>query len=655
MFKRMSLRTRFVLFALACLVPLSLGGVALLNLSDMRNRDLLLENEVSAANMTTRSVTSYFDRAIRSLETIASDPQVSSLDPTANLLPQAYSLNQDYSSLFLLDAIGAVVSPTKNPPSELIASLGDQVNDTIANRQVLISPRILVGDDVPVVVITVPVVTAPDPTTPASDSASTPEANQGTGTGQVVGALGASIRLDELDQLVISLASGDMDIAVVRATDDLLLGSAGPVENPAAFVQRNSEAIDQARSGRSNDFQASDGNDQDVIGYVQPIVVESYTWAVIVTRPEPTSFSESVWKPGFLILGLGALATIAAAFVLGELNTRPLRTLSRRLGLMLDGDFSERIEPVGTGEVRELSASLALMTEELAEQLDGLDDGHVRDESQTRQMRELLRRTMRLQENEQRRIASEIHDAVSPLITGALYQARALQMGNGSIPPEDREVALGQVNELLERATNELHGVIFDLRPPDLDDLGIVAAIEAYVSTIQRLSIHVRLDLGSEPEGLSPEVRLGMYRIVQEALHNLMRHSGADDALVKLETTGDNIRLTIRDNGSGFDPDVSVRPNSLGLLSMRERAEAIGAKLTIVSRPGGGTAIILERRRTDTVMSDDVLRTMLEGDQPTDVTASTSHEPAPGAEHESTTAQDADEGEPEHDHGAAGR
>jgi two-component system sensor histidine kinase DegS len=240
-----------------------------------------------------------------------------------------------------------------------------------------------------------------------------------------------------------------------------------------------------------------------------------------------------------------------------------------------------------------------------------LDESRQVRESQTRQMRDLLRRTLRLQEDEQRRIAAEIHDAVSPLITGALYQARALQMSNGSTPHEESEAALANVNQLLERASDELHGVIFDLRPPDLDDIGVVAAIQAYVGNMQRTNPTINLDLGEEPAGLTPEVRLGMYRIVQEALHNVVRHSGADEALVRLESTDSLLRLTIRDNGSGFDPDTAIRPTSLGLLSMRERAAAIGATLTIISRPGGGTAIVLERPHTGNVMSDDVLADLM--------------------------------------------
>src|SRR5690606_20144057 len=127
----------------------------------------------------------------------------------------------------------------------------------------------------------------------------------------------------------------------------------------------------------------------------------------------------------------------------------------------------------------------------------------------------------------------------------------------------------------------------------------------------QRTGLSCRLEVSGEPPSLTPEVRLSLYRIVQEALHNVVRHAGADEAVVQLETTDELIRLTVRDNGAGFDPAQAVQPTSLGLLSMRERAESIGATFTIVSKPGGGTAIVIERQNSGDVMSDEVLESMM--------------------------------------------
>jgi signal transduction histidine kinase len=314
---------------------------------------------------------------------------------------------------------------------------------------------------------------------------------------------------------------------------------------------------------------------------------------------------------GTIVLALAATIILALAVVFGELTARPLRELARKADALQRGDFSTDVHPVGSGEIRVLSQAFADMSRQLLAQLNGLEESRHEREHQTVQMRDLLRRTLRLQEDERRRIAGEIHDAVSPLITGALYQARALQMTNGKTPPEERDESLGHVNSLLERASDELHGVIFDLRPPDLDDLGVVAAIEAYMQSFKQTGLACRLEVENEPTDLSSEVRLGIYRIVQEALHNVVRHSGADEAVVRLETIDDHTRVTIRDNGSGFDPATAIRPTSLGLLSMRERADAIGATFQIVSRPGGGTAIIIDRVNTGNVMSDDVLATLI--------------------------------------------
>ncbi len=626
MLERMSLRTRFVLFSLACLVPLFLTVVFFLNRSIERNTDQLVSNEYTIASLVDRSVMGYFERNIAALESLARNPVISALEPQSatDLLGQASTVRSEFSILFLVDSSGQIISPTTNPPGVIVAELGDQLTQTIEQRQVRVSPRITVSEDTEVMVLSVPVVTVAETESttdePAADAApetdeeAPAEGEAGTGEttppGQVVGALGVVLPMDQLEDLVLPLARGQTDIAVIRP-DELLLATSGIQREEATFLSEEAQVIELARSGESGEFDSINASGDGIVGVYQPLGVAGATWATIVTNPAPQSYVESLWFQGLLVLLCAGLAIVALAVVLGELTARPLRSLARKAVAMQGGDFSARIEPVGSGEVRTLSTAMAEMTSQLEGQVQGLEDvQHVR-ENQTRQMRDLLRRTLRLQEDEQRRIASEIHDAVSPLITGALYQARALQMSNGSTPHEESEAALSSVNHLLERATTELHGVIFDLRPPDLDDLGVVAAIQAYATSIQRTSHNVRLDLGEEPPELTSEVRLGMYRIVQEALHNVMRHSGADEALVRLESTESLLRLTIRDNGSGFDPETAIRPTSLGLLSMRERAAAIGASLTIVSRPGGGTAIILERAHTESVMSDDVLADLI--------------------------------------------
>lgn len=621
MIQRMSLRTRFILFALACLLPLLLALGYFLDRSAERNRDHIVDNQFTIASLVDRSVSSFFIRNITDLESLAANPAVISMDPdAAHQVLGAASLNHsEFSALFLVDVNGQVVRPP-GTTDDVISGLGEQFTNTMANQEVRVSSRIPVSEEVVNIVITVPVITADENAATNGDGTgeSTPVSNQqsstesaATGPGTVVGALGVIIRMEQLEQVVLPLARGNTEIAIVRGTNEVFLATAGIRRDPEYWVNEISPQLELARNGGTGEFTFESLDGAALLGVYQPLVIENMTWATIVTNPAPRSYVEHLMSQGLVVLGLAAVAILALAVVVGELTARPIVKLTSQLQAIRQGDFSRRIEPVGTGEVRDLSLELAGGVSEIEAQTSALDEIEQFREVQTRQMRDLLRRTLRMQEDEQRRIASEIHDAVSPLITGALYQARALQMSNGSTSHDDREQALASVNSLLERATEELHGVIFDLRPPDLDDLGVVAAIEAYMASIRRPSLNVRLELGEEPPSLSSEVRLGLYRIVQEAIHNVMRHSGADEALVRIESSDDLLRLTIRDNGSGFDPETAIRPTSLGLLSMRERAAAIGATFTVVSRAGGGAAIIVERAHTGSVMSDDVLADLM--------------------------------------------
>jgi two-component system sensor histidine kinase UhpB len=318
--------------------------------------------------------------------------------------------------------------------------------------------------------------------------------------------------------------------------------------------------------------------------------------------------------------------TLAVGVLFGVLTARPLRHLTRQATAIASGQTNVPLQPIGRGEVATLSSAIRDMAYRLTREVRDTDSAREEVARQAELLRDLLRRTVRLQEDERRRIAGDIHDAVSPLITGALYQTRAMKLSNGNgngtsdananghgNGHSSNDEGLATVSDLLERSMAELHDVIFALRPPDLDDLGVVAAIDRYVQQINRTGLPCRLEVIGDPQRLSPEARLAVYRIVQEALHNALRHAHADDALVKMEWLDDRLRVTIRDNGSGFDPEQSSSPTSLGLLSMRERAAAIGATLDIASRPGAGTAIIIERPLAEDLVT---VTLPLEADEP---------------------------------------
>jgi signal transduction histidine kinase len=412
--------------------------------------------------------------------------------------------------------------------------------------------------------------------------------------GQPIGAVGALLKADRLESTFFPFVRGDTMIAV--ATNGTII-AAPPAADPEAtdLTVYLAEPIAAAAAGASGSLTYRDGTGAERLAVYSPVTFPGVAWAVIVTNPAPTPYgpNRTLLETGLAALAIAVAATLVIAIILGELTARPIRHLTEQAAALAQGDFSRQAPVAGGGEVGELSEAFSDMADRLATQVADLEAAREERQIQAEQLRELHRRTVRLQEDERRRIAGEIHDAVSPLITGALYQARALRLANGG--GTNRDEALSAVGDLLERATEELHGVIFDLRPPDLDDIGVVAAIERYVQQVQRTGLACRLEVVGEPQPLTPEVRLGIYRIVQEALHNALRHAGADEVVVRLESSGEWFRVTIRDNGAGFDPERAGGPTSLGLLSMRERASAIGASFEISSRTGGGTAIVIER------------------------------------------------------------
>jgi signal transduction histidine kinase len=136
-----------------------------------------------------------------------------------------------------------------------------------------------------------------------------------------------------------------------------------------------------------------------------------------------------------------------------------------------------------------------------------------------------------------------------------------------------------------------------ELRPTMLDDLGLVAAVEAFARQFShRTGIPVDVRMTRRPERLPPEVELVVYRVVQEALSNVARHSGASRAEVSLAADAATLAVTVADDGRGFDPPAALdsRQQSLGLFGMRERAALVGGRLTIESAPGRGTRVQLE-------------------------------------------------------------
>lgn len=601
MTRRWSFRTRFVAAAALCLLPLLGVSLFLLDQSLQNSREQLVDTEFTITDVVSQGLSATLNENQIALEDVAEDSLVRGMIATQaqNPLDQVRRARPNLNGLFLLNPANEVVTKVGGiDPTPLLPQFQASIDKVLNAGEPAISDRLVVPDgDVGVIAILVPVL---------------PDVGE-TIEGETIGAVGAFLTVDRLQQafLTSTNSSGDTTIAVVAASGQVI-ADRGNADTTLATLTPDLVAgfVNQAIAGQRADGIYKDANGDERLVATAPVGHPSVSWAVVVTGPSPANFSpnRNLIQGGLIALAGAVVLTLALAVFFGELTARPLRELTKQASAITKGNLNQPLAPVGRGEVAALSESLRLMADRLTTQVRDTESAREEVARQAERLRDLLRRTVRLQEDERRRIASDIHDAVSPLITGALYQTRALKLsapaygeahengnsnGNGNGDPQ--EDGLTTVGGLLERAMSELHDVIFALRPPDLDDLGVVAAIERYVSQIDRTGLPCELEVAGEQQRLSPEARLGVYRIVQEALHNALRHAHADEAVVRMEWLDDRLRVTIRDNGSGFDPEQAANPTSLGLLSMRERAAAIGGTLEIASKPGLGTAVIFER------------------------------------------------------------
>ncbi len=190
---------------------------------------------------------------------------------------------------------------------------------------------------------------------------------------------------------------------------------------------------------------------------------------------------------------------------------------------------------------------------------------------------------------ERQRLARELHDSVSQtLFTSTVMSESALRQWDTN--PKKAHDLLAQLQQLTTSALSEMRLLLLELRPASLTQVGLPNLIQQLAATLQsRTAIEISTALDEIPT-LLPDVQVALYRTVQEALNNIIKHAQATHVIIRLEWSNQKLILTISDNGKGFDP-TTTKPTSLGMNIMRERAESIDATISIGSSLGEGTRI----------------------------------------------------------------
>lgn len=290
---------------------------------------------------------------------------------------------------------------------------------------------------------------------------------------------------------------------------------------------------------------------------------------------------ESTVPPMVAVAVAGAVVSIAVNAVIIQLALEPLRLLKRTVDRVQDGDVEARVPPSPLAD-RDMEG----LTEATNSMLDRLGDYRSR-------LRDVAASALNAAEEERRRISLELHDDASQRLAAILMR---LRLARGLEDEEAKDAVLEEVRRELAEAADGLRRYAQGLRPPALDELGLGPAIESHVRHIADAAV-APVEVHTEGLGRleSPEAELALYRIVQEAITNALRHSAARKIQIRLERCDGVVVATVADDGIGFDVDAILdrhdAEQGLGLFGMRERAEYVGGRVEIDSEKGGGTTV----------------------------------------------------------------
>ena len=295
--------------------------------------------------------------------------------------------------------------------------------------------------------------------------------------------------------------------------------------------------------------------------------------ATLLLLFSPIEISYPVTNTQATILVTGFLVSVIVNMLLLRGVIAPLRRLTATM---------RSVEPMQPGRrlsIRGTDTDVAALSTAFNDMLDRLES----------ERRESGRKALAAQEAERQRIARELHDEVGQVLTGVVLELE--HAAKQSTGPDAARLAAAR--ESVRHSLDDVRRIARELRPEALDDLGLQSALRSLcTAAAAHDELHVERELELE-DVVSPEVELVVYRVAQESLTNVMRHSGASEVLVALRHVDGGLRLVVRDDGRGLPAGGSDRAGA-GIAGMHERALHIGARLTISPAPAGGTEVRLD-------------------------------------------------------------
>lgn len=199
------------------------------------------------------------------------------------------------------------------------------------------------------------------------------------------------------------------------------------------------------------------------------------------------------------------------------------------------------------------------------------------------------------QEQERKKLSREIHDGPAQMLANVMMRSDLIERVQRERGPDEALVEIRSLKVMVRNALYEVRRIIYDLRPMALDDLGLVPTLRKYLQTTEDYNTGVHLNFVNlgQVKRLPSDMEVALFRLVQEAVQNSLKHAEPKQVQVKLSISKEMVTVVVKDDGKGFDSSIQ-KEGSFGLVGMRERVELLEGEMTIDSQPGAGTLVFIQ-------------------------------------------------------------
>lgn len=345
----------------------------------------------------------------------------------------------------------------------------------------------------------------------------------------------------------------------------------------------------------------------DIMAYAP---LETASWGVSIIQPESDIVAPiKRMERSFLIVSIISIAVALIISVgMSRSLVKPVHKLIDATVKIAQGDMSKTVAFGGTDEIGMLSSSFEVMRVKLADSLEELHTYNLELEQKvadrTRQIsdnrkkiKELLKKVITTQEEERKRIAREFHDVIMQDLAASLIQIDLIRQYPQNLTTDK----IDEIKKIIEKNIDDVYRIIKNLRPTVLDDLGFEAAVRWLLDhhlEAKGISCFVTIKNSVDSLNFDPQVEIELFRIIQESIINIAKHSRAENVFAVMESRGNNFFVDIEDDGLGFDTSSVFQDHDstrgLGLMGMKERASFLNWDLKIYSAPGEGTRVSLK-------------------------------------------------------------